>query len=348
MSVDGEHRGAAWLYVWGSVSGIGGTETRMVEAAQELASRGIQVHSFVHSKNMQSPFIDLFRERGLRMVASNNWVSLFKLWRALRPEVIIAFGIRPSFATRIFSRVIRGSSRIVMARNGLDFGWSHLAHFLDRTTSSAVDVYLANSHSVVEHLRNRGIATSKIALATSGLSSIWYGLQVQRKGQPVVAMVGNHRPEKNHAFGLRTFLTCGIRGELRIYTNNGASLRGLLYTYAADGVPISCVRIVEKHQMTPADYDEVDVLLHPSTSESLPRAILEARARGCRIVASAVGDSPQIVTEDCGTVIYGYSAEEYGRAIKREIGISRSKNEREVVRAPSLSSYVDSMMSQLR
>jgi glycosyltransferase involved in cell wall biosynthesis len=46
------------------------------------------------------------------------------------------------------------------------------------------------------------------------------------------------------------------------------------------------------------DYDEFDLLFHAAIAESYPRTILEAQARGLRIVASDVGDVRDIVGPD--------------------------------------------------
>ena len=41
--------------------------------------------------------------------------------------------------------------------------------------------------------------------------------------------------------------------------------------------------------------DAIDVYLHPSLAEGLPRAVIEAMSRGCPVVASNVGGTPELL-----------------------------------------------------
>lgn len=41
--------------------------------------------------------------------------------------------------------------------------------------------------------------------------------------------------------------------------------------------------------------DEIDILLHPSKTEGLPRAVIEAMSRGCPVICSDVGGLPELI-----------------------------------------------------
>lgn len=44
--------------------------------------------------------------------------------------------------------------------------------------------------------------------------------------------------------------------------------------------------------------DEVDIYIHPSFQEGLSRAVIEAMSRGCPIIASTVGGTPELLSSD--------------------------------------------------
>ena len=44
-----------------------------------------------------------------------------------------------------------------------------------------------------------------------------------------------------------------------------------------------------------AALDETDIYVHPSLTEGMPRAVLEAESRGCAVIGTRVGGIPEIV-----------------------------------------------------
>lgn len=52
------------------------------------------------------------------------------------------------------------------------------------------------------------------------------------------------------------------------------------------------------HEQVFAALDEVDVYVHPSLTEGLPRAVLEAEGRGCAVIGTRVGGMPEIVRKE--------------------------------------------------
>ncbi|MEX1014116.1 MAG: glycosyltransferase [Candidatus Paceibacterota bacterium] len=43
--------------------------------------------------------------------------------------------------------------------------------------------------------------------------------------------------------------------------------------------------------------DNIDIYIHPSLTEGLPRAVIEAMSRGCPVLASAAGGTPEVVNK---------------------------------------------------
>jgi glycosyltransferase involved in cell wall biosynthesis len=46
-------------------------------------------------------------------------------------------------------------------------------------------------------------------------------------------------------------------------------------------------------------YDSLDIYIHPSRTEGLPRALIEAMSRGCPALGSRVGGIPELLDNDC-------------------------------------------------
>jgi glycosyltransferase involved in cell wall biosynthesis len=69
-------------------------------------------------------------------------------------------------------------------------------------------------------------------------------------------------------------------------------------------------------------YSAIDTLLHPSTTESFPLALLEAMACGCRVIASAVGGVPEVISDPiCGDLLHGRDPLAWAEAMGRHLGI---------------------------
>lgn len=52
------------------------------------------------------------------------------------------------------------------------------------------------------------------------------------------------------------------------------------------------------HEQVFAALDEVDIYVHPSLTEGMPRAVLEAEGRGCAVIGTRVGGMPEIVRKE--------------------------------------------------
>lgn len=62
-----------------------------------------------------------------------------------------------------------------------------------------------------------------------------------------------------------------------------------------------------------------DVLCLPSYSEGCPNVVLEAMTIGCPVVASNVGGIPEIMTDDCGTMVPDHEPETLALALRKTL-----------------------------
>jgi glycosyltransferase involved in cell wall biosynthesis len=89
-------------------------------------------------------------------------------------------------------------------------------------------------------------------------------------------------------------LTCDLAGE--------GSLRGQYESLASQLGLGSTVRFLGRLPADEAIYrflDSVDLFVMPSLTEGLPRAMVEAMARGCPAIGSRVGGIPELLSEEC-------------------------------------------------
>jgi glycosyltransferase involved in cell wall biosynthesis len=157
-------------------------------------------------------------------------------------------------------------------------------------------MYVANSDAAAEMLKSRiGISPKRVSVIHSGLGDRWFETPTYRKkrnGPPRILLVGNNRAEKAYEDALEILSqTVGEEWVATIYSGRGDDLRQRVRRRGLE----PRVVVVSGHQLTPADYDRADILLHAANSESYPRAVLEARARGLAIAATDVGDVRYLV-----------------------------------------------------
>lgn len=303
------------LFVWGRAAGVGGTETRMGEVSLRLRDMGHEVRSFSWNRRENSPLQRLLAETSSEVIVSKSAAKLRSLFRDFDPHIVVTFGHRASLLARVVAVGLPVADRMLMARNGLDHGVAQWLLTLERLTMRRGNLYLANSHAVAFHLRENGVRREQIRVLPSALAAEWSRPPVHRRDARSVGMVGNARIEKNQRLALQAFRASNCAGNLRVYTNDAALLRKEWARLLPQNDERS-VTFVEGHRMEPADYDEISILLHPSTSESFPRVILEARARGCFVISGDVGDNREAV-KGCGEVLDDFEVSTWSQALER-------------------------------
>lgn len=287
----------------------------MAEVAERLTDLGVEVVSLYWGEPRDSAFMSLMRSACTEVIASPRVMALRREWAKRRPDFVMAFGMRASLFTRFCSPTDSRRGLVAMARNGLDYQWSRSLNVVDRLTQGRVDVYVANSQAVADSLQARGIHDPKVRVVRSALPAGWSSRPTSGKDPRLFAMVGNSRPEKNHEFGVEAFAAARIPATLRVYTDDGSVSLGI-WKRMLHRNPDAKLEVVEGHRLAPEDYDPVAVLLHPSLSESLPRTVLEARARGCFVIASDVGDVASAITGG-GIIPHSFDIGEWSTAIQR-------------------------------
>jgi len=145
-----------------------------------------------------------------------------------------------------------------------------------------IDVVPNGIDRAIFHPRDRGEARRALGLAAHG---------------PIVLYVG-HITEPKGAFDLvRAFGAAGaaLRGTRLVMVGDGAGLDACQKLALELGVD-ACLVGAERHARIPTWLAACDVLALPSWAEGTPNVVLEALACGRRVVATAVGGIPDLIT----------------------------------------------------
>lgn len=331
-------------FVW-STDTIGGSERRMVEIMPELIKRGFDVTSFVVS----APGSQLERElrsAGCSVVVARSIPHMTLEVSRCRAVLTWTFGLKAGLPVRLLrlaSPNWRGG-QLWSAQNGLDAERSGLLARVDRWSSSAIDYVVANSTAARDHaVAQVGIRPEKVRVIPSALPPGWAEQPVrQAKEHVVIAMIGNSRPEKQHVAGLAAFLAMDDSDcRLEVYTNSLASLK-----HALDAVTPEELQRIAIHtgvEVTPDVMRDIDILLHPSSSESLPRVVLEARSQGVWVVGFDVGE----VARYANALVELNDSEKLAEALEAAVQSVRAGDYPPEVAVPTIGQYVDQVLATL-
>jgi glycosyltransferase involved in cell wall biosynthesis len=290
-------RSAAVVLLWGRTTGVGGTERRMLEVVEYMRETGVEVNSLMPATSLPSELASLLVKAGSEITAIGSAPALRRALLASGPS-ILAFGLRASLSARIAGAFLRKGPRIFDARNGLEEGRRPFWWAVDRITQPRVEKFVVNSEAVSRMLISKGIRPSRIVHLPSALGAEWNHRPAstpRAKGR--ILMIGNARPEKNHAIGLRALAETSDDFECHVYTNDAGALRSE-WTALGGDFPGRTVVFHEGVLIAPSEMAKARILLHPSRSESLPRVLLEAQSQGLIPVVTDVGDCRRIVEDD--------------------------------------------------
>jgi glycosyltransferase involved in cell wall biosynthesis len=318
--------------------GLGGAERSTIELA--AADRAAGGRFMVLARDRGDGAISQLADRlDVPLVRVKGLVGAVRVLRHLRPAVVWPFGLRWSLSLRLLVqrplvRDPRGRRPVVFAaQRGLDTWRRPWHNVADAVTQRLVDRFVANSEAARAMLVDTvGIDPDRAVALWSGVSDEWLEPLRPRTGCDVVRVivVGTNRHEKGHPDALVALAALVGRDDwvATVYTSGGTDLDLQLHPHGLE----DRVTVVRNHALTPADYDAADVLLHSSRAESLPRAVLEALARGLSVVATDVGDVADLVGP-CGRVVPPAGISAMVAALDAAIDAARGPVPAEVARA---------------
>jgi glycosyltransferase involved in cell wall biosynthesis len=280
---------------------MGGAERSVIEQAA-IGAEFAQEWEVVSCGCDSGVVAELARASSVRVSCFDSIRAVVRHVTRADPDVIYVFGLRWSLIFRLVRLVNRGGRRPLLfsAQRGLDV-WRRWPHNLvDRWSQRLVDRYVPNSRSASTMLVDEvGIDPERIDVIRGGVGVDWLRPPARMHrpdGDPLrIMMVGNSRPEKSYPQAIAALGgLADLEWRATIFTDDSLAIDEILQESGIAGR----VNVVTGRRLRPVDYDEFDLLFHAAIAESYPRTILEAQARGLRIVASDVGDVRDIVGPD--------------------------------------------------
>lgn len=191
--------------------------------------------------------------------------------RRFRPDVVAAHTAR---AHQLALGVSLGAPLVVHRR--VDFRIRRRARWKYR----AADAVVAVSHAVRDIVVEAGVHPARVFVVEDGVEPV-RGRPLARPDGPLVLAVGALVPHKGHA---HLIVACKEAGVTLWIAGEGPERRAL-QALAAGGDVV----FLGQRSDVPDLLATTDVFAHASVEEGMGQVVLEARAAGCRIVASRAG-----------------------------------------------------------
>jgi len=187
-------------------------------------------------------------------------------------------------------RVVLGSQRA--HRSLYSAFYRRWLRFSDRFADGIV----VNSETLREHLvDDEGVPARKIHLIHNGINATRFRFRQRPHGATLtIGCVCRFRPEKDLPTLLRAFALLK-QSSVRLLLVGGGPAQEALGDLARE---LGIADRVEFRPVTldvPAALGEIDIFVLPSLTEGLSNSLMEAMARGCTVVASAVGGNLELV-----------------------------------------------------
>lgn len=338
-----------FLYLIGQL-GVGGSERQLVQLACRL-QRGGQPAAVVvwngapgdlYEAELHGAGVEVYRLRAHRSRLA-KLLALRRLVRALRPEVLHSYSFYTNFAA---AWACAGSETVAVGslRSGLDFVGRQYGAILRRLSARWPRCQIANSRRAAEQARgsNSRFLPRRIIVVRNGIDLASFPEQpLPENGEPIVLGLGSLLPVKRweHLLAATHRLQRdGLNFRLRLVGDG--PLRETLLAQARSCGLDGRVELRGHAADVPAVLAEAAFLVHPSESEGCPNAVMEAMACGRAVIATDVGDVPDLVEDGkTGYVVPAGDQEALirriaelvrGRSLCRRMGAAgRAKAERE-------------------
>jgi glycosyltransferase involved in cell wall biosynthesis len=308
----------------------GGVETWMLAVAKGLAARG---HAITGCARRGSRFLDRFAEQGfsvetLAFRRDFGPLDILKLRRIQRRRSVRAIVTKLDRGIRAagLASALGGGAAVVM-RQGL---FEVKDGFRHRFAYRWVDRVITPARSIRERILETGVlAEDRVdhvpngvdadRFARDGAKGRAFRERMEIPDGPLLVNTSRLHDQKGHDVLLDAFAT--LAGAPRLVLAGAGKREGSLRERAADLGVGERVYFPGHVDDVPGLLSAADAFVLSSRFEGMPNNVLEAMAAGLPIVATTVGDVPDMLTDDrdallCAPDDAGALAERMGRVLE--------------------------------
>jgi len=273
-----------------------------------IEKTGIPCH-FLHFRGVVSTFYppNLWK-------AFSSSISLLRMLKKDRPHAVHGY-LFVSYVAAVFFGRFADVPLIITSRRSLGTSktrrWTALHRLVEILANAETDLIIANSSAVKDDtVRRERVARDMVEVIYNGVDVGRYSRSKEKaasqrkdlaieEGAPVVGMIANLIPYKNHRLMLEALVHVAeaFPSVRLLLVGRDSGIGGALREYSRSlGVEEKVIFLGECRDI-PAALSVMDISVLTSLEEGFPNAILESMAAGLPVVATAVGGSKEAVLD---------------------------------------------------
>lgn len=297
----------------------GGTELQARLLIRSLHLQGVEVEVFlVDGRQGTEGLGDSVKV--LSTTRPGNSVSAFlrylamcrRLRRALPHDTVVHSAMARAYVLTAVATWGRAGVRHVSWRRNQGVHLNsrgRVSRALERFAGRETDLFIANSHSVVDYwstvipgFRERAVVVNNL-LDFDRFPAVPDRAVDQRDGKLKAVCVGALKPGKGHDIVLEALATTELDQQVSFeFVGEGPLRRQLQACIDAHGLDVSLVGEVDD---VVAHLTAADLFVHASLSEGLSNAVAEAMAAGLPVIATRTGGAPELLGDSAVLVAPG-------------------------------------------
>ncbi|NOS99648.1 MAG: glycosyltransferase family 4 protein [Phycisphaerales bacterium] len=293
---------------------VGGTETFAISLVKGLNERGH--HAVLANAWTDSTADAPARAAGIPFAPLRagtyrigwKWMGVVGHYlRSNRFDIVQTYGLRASLAVRLMQRRV-GIVHHVTGVRGLDQQRTGVQAFLDRRTEHRLDMIICNAQAVAaRRMALVGTPAHRIRVIPNGIDVSYFQTGVappprDALGLPggfLFATVASFRAEKDHANLLDAIVLAGDElADVGFVFIGAGRLQADVWDRVREKNLIGRVRFIAPLQDVRDHVRSCDAFVLPSSSEGMPRALMEAMALGKPVIATDAGGIPEVARDD--------------------------------------------------